>query len=150
MMALLCMKLKIINILTFGLIRNLPLNHTLTMLQTKLTLVSLSFFDLKCALQALFTRNLPLNWDVQFLTIVMLFTKTQLNLISLSFTQHKTRLCRFVLDFCFLIHHCLMYDVLKWESLNVRRHTGFNFLIKCIHFNYPPYLQHYPVTYSSS
>ncbi len=44
MIALLCMKLKIINILAFGLIRNLPLNHTLTMLQTKLTLVSLSSF----------------------------------------------------------------------------------------------------------
>lgn len=58
--------------------------------------------------------------------------------------QHITD--RFVLGCPFLMHHCTMYDALKWPSLNIRRQIHWlQRIFKCIHFNYPSYLQQYLV-----
>lgn len=44
-----------------------------------------------------------------------------------------------------------MYDALKWPSLNIRRQIHWLQLIfKCIHFNYPSYLQQYLVPITSN
>ncbi len=61
------------------------------------------------------------------------------------------RLCRFALGRPFHTHHCTLYNMLKSPSLNVRRHINWlEFIFKCIHFNYPPYLQQYFVPYTTN
>ncbi len=61
------------------------------------------------------------------------------------------RLCRFVLGCPFHTRQCTIYNTLKWPSLNVRRHIHWpQFIFKCIHFNYPPYLQQYFVPYTTN
>lgn len=61
------------------------------------------------------------------------------------------RLCRFVLGCPFHTHHCTMYIKLNWPTLNIRRQMHWlQQIYKCIHFNYPSYLQQYLIPYTSS
>ncbi|KAK0147983.1 hypothetical protein N1851_012350 [Merluccius polli] len=49
------------------------------------------------------------------------------------------RTCRFILECPYLTHHCLMYQSLQFPSPHARRQLHwFQFIFKCIHFNYPP------------
>ncbi len=58
--------------------------------------------------------------------------------------------CRFVIGCSYDTHHCIMYDLLKWFPLNIRRHIHWlQFIFKCIHFNYPNYLRQNVILYSS-
>ena len=44
-----------------------------------------------------------------------------------------------------------MYNTLKWPALNIRRHIHWlQFIFKCIHCNYPAYLQQFLIPYSST
>lgn len=62
-------------------------------------------------------------------------------------------LIQFIIDFVdlfwdvllfYFTHHCMMYDTLQWASLQSRWHIHcLQFIFKCIHFNYPCYLQQY-------
>ena len=59
-------------------------------------------------------------------------------------------LCRFVLRCPFRTHHCLMYESLNWLAPKSRRQLHWSlFIFKCINFNYPPYLKHYLIPFSS-
>ncbi len=63
-------------------------------------------------------------------------TKTNL----LPITTAYNKLCRFVIGCSFDAHHCIMYDLLKWSPLNIRRHIH---CFEIIHFNYPKHLHQY-------
>ncbi len=59
-------------------------------------------------------------------------TKTNLLLLTTAYNK----LCRFVIGCSYDTHHCIMYDLLKWFPLNIRRHIHWlQFIFKCIHFN---------------
>lgn len=60
-------------------------------------------------------------------------------------------LCRFVLRCPFLTHHCSMYQQLNFLSPKARRQLHwFQFIYKCIFFNYPLYLKQYLIPYRST
>lgn len=61
------------------------------------------------------------------------------------------KLCRFILGCPFTTHHCTMFEQLNWFSLTSRRRQHWlQFIFKCIHFNYPPYLKQLMVRFSST
>ena len=61
------------------------------------------------------------------------------------------RLCRFALDCPYRTHHCTMYENLNLTSPTMRRQQHwFQFIFKCIHFNYPQYLKQYMDPFTSS
>ena len=66
-------------------------------------------------------------------------------------TKVYNRICRFILQCPYLTHHCLMYQSLQFPSPQARRQLHwFQFIFKCIHFNYPPYLKQYFVQLTSN
>jgi len=68
----------------------------------------------------------------------------------LSLNTAYINLCTFSLGCSYNTHHCVMYNLLKLPSLNIRRHIHWlQLLFKCVHFNYAQYLQHLLVPYSS-
>ncbi len=73
-------------------------------------------------------------------------TKTNLMLLTTAYNK----LCRFVIGCSYDTHHCIIYDLLKWFPLNIRRRIHWlQFIFKCIHFNYPNYLRQNLILYSS-
>ncbi len=51
-------------------------------------------------------------------------------------TKVYNRICRFILNCPYHIHHCLMYQSLHFSSLHTRRQMHwFQFIFKCIYFN---------------
>ncbi len=66
-------------------------------------------------------------------------------------TKVYNRICRFILDCPYHTHHCLMYQSLHFSSLHTRRQMHwFQFIFKCIYFNYPLYLKQYFVQITSN
>ena len=75
-------------------------------------------------------------------------TASKTNLLPL--TTAYNNLCRFVLGCSYTTHHCSMYNSLSWPSLGTRRHIHWlQFIFKCIHLNYPYYLQQFLTLHSS-
>ena len=73
---------------------------------------------------------------------------TSLNALDLVFNS----ICRFVLRYPFMTHHCTLYEKLDWlQPKERRRYHWFMFIFSCINYanKCPPYLQQYFVRHIS-
>ncbi len=64
-------------------------------------------------------------------------------------TLHNS-LCRFVLRCPFRTHHCFMFESLNWlQPKSKQQFHWLQFIFKCVHFDFPPYLKQLLIPYTS-